>query len=96
MGGGNDFITISPFLLSVSAIFIRACTVDSPDPQRLMQRSHLFTVRLWSEPVGDGQYEWRGRVQHVLSGEWRYFREWPALERYVMEKLQELDAQEPP
>jgi len=70
--------------------------VAPPDAQRLVQRSHLFTVRLWAEPVGDGRREWRGRVQHVLSGERRYFRDWPALERYLLEKVQELDAQEPP
>jgi hypothetical protein len=70
--------------------------VDPPDAQGLLQRSHLFTVRLWAEPVDDGGHEWRGRVQHVLSGERRYFRNWPALERYLMEKLKELDAQEPP
>ena len=41
--------------------------------------SHLFTVRLWLENLGDGRTEWRGQVQHVLSGETRSFREWPAL-----------------
>jgi len=43
------------------------------------QQSDLFTVRLWAEDLGDGQVEWRGKVQHVASGEARYFREWPAL-----------------
>jgi hypothetical protein len=33
-------------------------------------------VRMWLEPLGDGQTEWRGKVQHVPSGESRYFREW--------------------
>lgn len=41
--------------------------------------SHLFTVRLWPHDVGDGQIEWRGKVQHVLSGETRYFRAWAEL-----------------
>lgn len=66
------------------------------DAERFTQRSHLFTVRLWREPLGDGRFEWRGRVQHVLSGERRYFRDWLALERYLEEKLQELDAEETP
>ena len=43
------------------------------------QHSHLFTVRLWMEDLGDGRAEWRGQVQHVLSGETHYFREWPTL-----------------
>ena len=38
-------------------------------------RSHLFTVRLWLEPLGDGQTELHGKVQHVPSGEACYFRE---------------------
>lgn len=42
-------------------------------------RSYLFTVRVWSEAVGVGQREWRGKLQHVTSGETRYFRDWPTL-----------------
>ena len=41
--------------------------------------SHLFTVRLWAVELGNGQTEWRGQVQHVLSGEIHYFRDWPTL-----------------
>jgi hypothetical protein len=41
--------------------------------------SHLFTVRLWAEDLGNGQIEWRGKLQHVTSGEARYFRDWPVL-----------------
>ncbi len=41
--------------------------------------SHLFTVRLWPDPRAGGGASWRGRVTHVLSGETRHFREWPAL-----------------
>jgi hypothetical protein len=38
--------------------------------------SHLFTLRIWGE-VLDGEYaEWRGKVQHVVSGEIRYLRDW--------------------
>ena len=38
-------------------------------------RSELFTVRLWREESGNGQTEWRGKVQHVRGGEVLYFRE---------------------
>jgi len=48
-------------------------------------RSHLFTLRLWQEAWGDGQTEWRGQVQHVLSGEVRYFRQWLALIAHLVE-----------
>jgi hypothetical protein len=42
-------------------------------------QTHLFTVRVWLEDLGAGQREWRGEVHDVVSGERRYFREWPAL-----------------
>ncbi len=51
--------------------------------ERVVPRSHLFMLRLWLEAIGGGQTEWRGRVQHVSSGEVRYFRDWPALEAFV-------------
>jgi len=42
-------------------------------------RSHLFTLRLWVETLDDEQVEWRGQLHYVLSGETRYFRDWPTL-----------------
>ena len=41
--------------------------------------SQLFTLRLWPEQVAGAQTQWRGKVQHVRSGEVRYFQDWPAL-----------------
>jgi hypothetical protein len=35
-------------------------------------------------------------VQHVLSGERRYFRDWTTLVGYLERKLQELDTAETP
>ena len=57
---------------------------DDPRPSR----SHLFTVRVWQEDMGDGQWEWRGKVQHVLSGEAFYFREWQELIARLKTRLQ--------
>jgi hypothetical protein len=45
------------------------------DRERLHQQSHLFTVRLWQEELGNDQAEWRGKVQHITSDEVRYFRD---------------------
>jgi len=42
-------------------------------------RSNLFTLRVWLEQVDDGREEWRGRVQHVVSGETIFFRDWDTL-----------------
>ena len=53
--------------------------------------SYLFTVRLWVEELGNGQTEWRGQVQHVMSGEKRYFRDWSTLIAFLRVKLQELE-----
>ncbi len=51
--------------------------------------SHLFTVRLWNEPLGQGQTEVRGEVKHLPSGEVRYFRTWAVLEAFFGHKLAE-------
>jgi hypothetical protein len=48
-------------------------------------RSELFTLRVWREDLGEGRVEWRGKVQHVLSGETRYFRDWQTVLAFVQE-----------
>ncbi len=58
--------------------------MDKTEPQ---QRTHLFTVRLWLENLGDGQTEWRGEVHYVVSGEKRYFRDWTALITFLQATL---------
>jgi hypothetical protein len=39
--------------------------------------AHVFIIRFWLEPreMQDAQPEWRGVIQHVESGEHRYFRD---------------------
>lgn len=49
------------------------------------QKSHLFMVRFWLEDLGSGQTDWRCKIQHVNSGEARYFRDWLALEAFMEE-----------
>jgi hypothetical protein len=66
---------------------------DKMDQDQLHPRSHLFTVRLWAEDIGDGQTEWRGRVQYVPSGEVHYFRDWPALIAHLLKLLPQVGAQ---
>jgi hypothetical protein len=70
--------------------------MESSNGGRALPHSHLFTLRLWQEPLGDGRFEWRGKVQYVLSGRAHYFRDWPALVCYLEEKLPELGAKEQP
>ncbi len=57
-----------------------------------VKRSHLFTLRLWVEDVGDGRTEIRGTVKHVLTGETCHFRDWQTL----IERLKALSAAKTP
>jgi hypothetical protein len=45
--------------------------------------SQLFTLRLWTEPGVLHPGAIRFRVQHLPSGEVRYFGDWPALIVYL-------------
>ncbi len=57
------------------------------DADQSTQSSHLFMLRMWLEDLGSGQTAWRGKVQHVNSGEVRYFRDWQTLEAFVKGRL---------
>lgn len=63
------------------------------DQDQIRPRSHLFTVRLWVENIGEGQMEWRGRVQHVTSGEAYYFRDWSTLITHLLQMLPQTETQ---
>ena len=53
--------------------------------------SHLFTVRLWAEvPGNDGHVEWRGKLQHVTSGDVHYFHDWTKLIALLLAMLPEM------
>lgn len=43
----------------------------------------LFTVRLWQEALNEKQTEWRGKIQHIGSGEVRYFRDWSKMMEFI-------------
>ncbi len=47
----------------------------------------LFTLRFWIVTTGDGQSEWRGRLQSVQTGQVRYFRDWDTLINHLSEML---------
>lgn len=55
----------------------KAASMDMQQEQH--PHSHLFTLRVWEEALGEGKVEWRGRVQEVASGETLFFRDWPGL-----------------
>lgn len=58
------------------------------DEEELHPTSHLFTVRLWLEPLGHERSEWRGEVKYVLTGEAYYFQGWAELQERVQRLLE--------
>ena len=50
-------------------------------------RSQVFIVRVWYEAQEPGEREVRIQARHVLTGETRYFLEWPALTDYLAGKV---------
>jgi hypothetical protein len=68
-------------------------TVDTPAK---LPHSEYFSLRLWREELGEGMTEWRGRVQHVTSGNARYFRDWQALIGFLVEVLSNFDEDSKP
>lgn len=50
---------------------------------------HLFTLHLWQEPLDADQFEWRGQVKHVASGDMRYFRDATTLYNVVTSMIAE-------
>lgn len=51
------------------------------------RRTHLFTLRLWLEPLDGFRAEIRGEARNCASGERRYFRSGAALEGFLVETL---------
>lgn len=43
------------------------------------RKTFLFTLRVWAEPLGEDQVEWRGKLQALPDGEAVYFRCWSGL-----------------
>ena len=63
--------------------------IMKPDQDPHSPRSQLFSVRVWREELAENQHEWRGKVQHVASGEVYYFRQWSELASLMVAWLEE-------
>jgi hypothetical protein len=70
----------------------RTCVLELPcqneagstlEENQRKPQSQLFTVRVWTEHLGNEHVEWRGQVQHVMSGETSFFRDWETLIRFL-------------
>jgi hypothetical protein len=60
------------------------------DMHRQDRAVHVFTVRVWLEPLSESEAEWRGRIQDVNTGETYYFREWSTLIEDLIAMLPDL------
>ena len=67
---------------------------DKNEHDQPTQSSQLFMLRMWLEDLGNGQNDWRGKIQHVNSGEVRYFRDWATLEAFMEGLLRTTDPQD--
>jgi hypothetical protein len=54
-------------------------------------RTHLFVMRIWHDELSGGRCEWRGRVEHTISGKGQYFRDWDTLTAFLLEALPVLE-----
>ena len=53
-------------------------------------KEELFTMRLWKESLDQTQMEWRGKIQHVGSGQIAYFRDWSKMVDFISAALPNL------
>ncbi len=65
--------------------------INKPDPP-----SQVFLLRLWSEAQGDEQAAWRGKVQHLTSGEAYRFDDWADLVAWLQDMLSDPTDRSPP
>jgi len=61
------------------------------DPRPFSRQSHVFTVYLWLEDIGEGQSEWRGRIEHLSTGEARYCREGTPVISWLLQMFASID-----
>ena len=59
-------------------------------------QSQLFVLRLWREDLSEESPEYRGRVQHVLSGETHHFRTWTTLIEFLITQSKAVQAVDDP
>jgi hypothetical protein len=60
------------------------------DEGKAQNQSILFTVRIWRNQAGQTPLLWRGKVQAVPNGAWRYFHDWETLATFLQAQVEEL------
>lgn len=50
--------------------------------------STLFSVRIWRYDAKQSRLLWRGKVQDVSTGAWRYFHNWDDLVGFLNNQIE--------
>ena len=56
----------------------------------MQDREELFMMKLWKESLDRTHVEWRGKIQHVASGQVAYFRDWSKVMDFIGATLPDL------
>ena len=58
--------------------------------RRSLTDSYSFILRLWHENMEGDNFTWRGRIQDLKNGDVRYFSDWSAMKKILLEMLTDL------
>ena len=63
------------------------------DNNHLETASHTFVVKVWVEEImaESKMARWRGRITHVLNGEYIYFEDLDTLQKFIKTYLEKLN-----
>ena len=53
----------------------------------MKEKEQLFTIKLWQEALTEKQTEWRGKIQHIGSGDSSYFRDLSKMMDFITRRL---------
>ena len=53
----------------------------------MKEKEQLFTIKLWQEALTERQSEWRGKIQHIGSGDSSYFRDLSKMMDFITRRL---------
>ena len=63
------------------------------DEGKDQHQSTLFTVRIWRNHAEQTPLLWRGKVQDVSTGAWRYVQDWESLVEFLSTQIELAKAQ---
>lgn len=63
------------------------------DEGKDQNQSTLFTVRIWRTHAEQTPLHWRGKVQDVSTGAWRYVQDWESLVEFLRAQIEASNAE---